>query len=183
MHKTINVVLILFIGFLIINFYTFLHEGGHALMAWGFGAKVTTFDISILGNPHVKYSGDLTDLQRAAISLAGPLLPLLAWFVFMLFVNKKRDLFFQKVAFIVSGAMVGSLVPNIFIPVIHEFGGNTARQDMGKFLTHTGLNGFEVSMVVTVIFALSIWLIVSKIKVLPALKYQLSFTAKNLERN
>ncbi len=182
MQKAINVVLILIIGFMIINLYTILHEGGHALMAWAFGAKVTTFDVNFLGNPHVKYMGDLTDLQRAAISLAGPILPLLVWVVFMMFVNKKRDLFFQKVAFIVSGAMVGSLVPNIFIPVIHEFGGNTARQDMGKFLTHTGLYGFEVSMVVTVIFALSIWFMVSKIKVLPALKHQLPLPVRNFDR-
>ena len=162
MQKALNIGFILIVALGLIQIYTFVHEGAHALMAWVFGGGVSTFDINVLGgNPHVTYT----------------VFPLVLWFVFMIFLNKGKPLVLQKVALLLSFGIFGTLLPNVIIPLVYELGGDVRAEDMGKFLAHTGLNGFLVSGVMALVLLLAIMTFLRKVKFVEALKYQVSFSA------
>lgn len=77
-----KLVLFLAIMLFIVFMYTFLHEGGHALVAVLSGATLTTFSLSVIDlGAHVDYTGTLTPAQTVVNNLAGAGLPLLAWVV------------------------------------------------------------------------------------------------------
>jgi uncharacterized membrane protein len=86
------------------------------------------------------------------------------------FVHKQKPLIQQKIILLLSFGIFGTLIPNIFIPVVYELGGNVAGEDMGKFLAYTGMNGFLVAGVVFLVLGLGVWLFSKKIKMVEALK-------------
>lgn len=173
MKKPVNIAFILILAFVILQVYTLIHEGAHALMAKVFGGTITAFDVNLFGgNPHVRYAGDFSSLQRALISFAGPFVPVLLWFVFLIFLNRQKSLIFQKIAILASIGILGTMVPNIIIAVVYETGGNVSGEDMGKFLANTGLNGIFIAAGVSLILGTGIWLFFRKVKFLEALKYQ-----------
>ncbi|MEE4178280.1 MAG: M50 family metallopeptidase [Bacteroides sp.] len=171
-QRMVNVLLLLFLALMIIQVYTFIHEWAHALMVQIFGGQVNQFDVNLFGgSPHVKFSGDFTSTQRALIAIAGPILPVLLWFFLMIFLNKESHLFFQKIAILVSMGIMGTLLPNVIIPLVYETGGNVRGEDMGKFLANTGWNGYAVSALVMLIMGFGIWMFTRKVKFVEALKY------------
>ena len=173
MKKPVNIIFLLILLFAIVQVYTLVHEGAHALTAMVFGGEVTKIDVNLFGgNPHVSYSGNFSSLQRALISIAGPVVPVLLWFLIMGFVHKQKPLMQQKIVLLLSFGIFGTLIPNILIPVVYELGGNVAGGDMGKFLANTGMNGFLVAGVVFLVLGLGVWLFSKKIKMVEALKFR-----------
>lgn len=173
-QRLVNVIILLFLAFMIIQAYTYIHEWAHALMVQFFGGRVDHFDVNLFGgSPHIKHTGDFSPTQRALIAISGPVLPVLIWFVVMFFVNRQTHLFLQKIALIVTMGIMGTLIPNAIIPLVYEAGGNVRSEDMGKFLTNTGWNGYAVSAIVILIMGLGIWMFTRKVKFMEALKYVL----------
>ena len=57
--------------FILVPISVALHELGHAIMVWAFGAEVTDFGFYVFAG-FVSYQGVLTDTQQILIALAGP---------------------------------------------------------------------------------------------------------------
>jgi membrane-associated protease RseP (regulator of RpoE activity) len=123
MKKLGNVSVILVSALLILVFYTFLHEGGHALFAVIFGGKITEFNINFLGGfPHVSWGGEFGNYKRAVISIAGPLIPYVLWVITVFMLRKNQNNLIKMIMFIASMGVLGSFIPNIIIHILfHSF--------------------------------------------------------------
>ncbi len=65
-------------AFLVILASAFLHKGGHALAVLVQGGQVTAFSVNFIsGSPHIRYTGEFSNLGRAIVSIAGPIFPIL----------------------------------------------------------------------------------------------------------
>src|SRR5687768_4667705 len=62
--------------FLLVPFSVALHELGHAVMVWVFGAEVTGFGFYLFAG-FVSFRGAITDVEHVLIALAGPLVSVL----------------------------------------------------------------------------------------------------------
>src|SRR5690349_9034665 len=72
--------IVLLLTLFVLVTYTFLHEGGHAVVGLLMGGTVTAFNLNFLNlSAHVGIEGDFTTFQNCVISLAGVSLPLLIW--------------------------------------------------------------------------------------------------------
>lgn len=171
-RKLLNVIILLALGIALLLLYTIVHEGSHALAVLIFKGRVTAVDINFLtGFPRVSYEGAMTSRQNALISLAGPLAPYLLLAAGLLFMNKKRNIFVQKIFTLASIMVLGSIIPNIIIPVLSEAGAGASGEDIVNFMTHLNLNGYLVSAAMFMLLALGIWLAASRLSFRDALVY------------
>src|SRR6185369_16869958 len=81
--------------------YTFLHEGGHAIVGLLMGGTITAFNLNFLNlSAHVGIEGDLTTFQNCVISLAGVSFPLLIWAAFLSLAPRRSNLVIDSVKLI-----------------------------------------------------------------------------------
>ncbi|MEW6504705.1 MAG: M50 family metallopeptidase [Chloroflexota bacterium] len=121
--------------------YTFLHEGGHALVAWLSGGSVHVFDINFFNlGAHVSTSAALNRTGEIFNSIAGMGLPLLVWLAFMLLAPRRASPLVETLKIISSAGVIGSLIPWVIIPLIYASGGGPVSDDSARFLQYTGLD-------------------------------------------
>ncbi|MFN7037204.1 MAG: M50 family metallopeptidase [Bellilinea sp.] len=136
---TILLTLGLFLWVLLI--YTFLHEGGHALVAWLSGGSVHVFDINFFNlGAHVRTSAALNRTGEILNSLAGMGLPLVVWLGFLLIAPRRASPLVETLKLISSAGVLGSLIPWVIIPLIYASGGGPVSDDAARFLQYTELN-------------------------------------------
>jgi hypothetical protein len=131
--------LILALFFLMLTLYTFLHEGGHALLGLLFGGRVHTFSVNFFNlSAHVGIDGTFSSLQQALISAAGVSLPVLVCMLFILLVPRRGEpvISWFAVAFFMSA--VNALLAWVVIPVLSLLG-QTPSDDSYNFLNVTHL--------------------------------------------
>ncbi len=137
--------------------YTLLHEGGHALMAMAFGAKVTAFEINFFrAAPHMSYSGDLTSWQRGLVSLAGPIFPWLITLAIIPWIKRIKDVFLSLGVAGYSVACLGSLLPNAVLPIVYAISGQGMGEDVIGFINGLRVNPFLASALFVLLIAFTI---------------------------
>lgn len=136
---TILLTLGLFLWVLLI--YTFLHEGGHALVAWFLGGSVHSFDINFFNlGAHVGIRAAFDRTGEILNSIAGMGLPLLVWAAGMLLVPRRASPLVETLKLFSSAGVLGSLIPWVIIPLIYAGGGGPVSDDAARFLIFSGFN-------------------------------------------
>ena len=140
-YGSLSVLLTLGLFLWVLLMYTFLHEGGHALVAWLSGGSVHVFDINFFNlGAHVRTSAELNRSGEVLNSLAGMGLPLLVWLSFMLLVPRRASPLLETLKLITSAGVLGSLIPWVVIPLVVASGGGPVSDDAARFLEYSGLN-------------------------------------------
>lgn len=140
-YGSLSVLLTLGLFLWVLLMYTFLHEGGHALVAWLSGGSVHVFDINFFNlGAHVRTSADLNRSGEVLNSLAGMGLPLVVWLVFLLLAPRRANLLLETLKLITSAGVLGSLIPWVVIPLVVASGGGPVSDDAARFLQYSGLN-------------------------------------------
>lgn len=154
-REVIRVLVWLGIALGVIFFYAFVHEGSHALMALAFGGKITAFEINFFRNsPHISYVGVSDPLQRALISLAGPVLPLLLIGVMAILLPRSKSLFVQGTLLVLLISLLSTMMTSIVIALAFGLGANVAGEDVANFIQYSGLNPFLVAGAFFVLFVI-----------------------------
>jgi len=157
----------------LIYLYTFLHEGGHALVAIMYGGRIDSF---VLGfNAHITTSGaNFTPLGEALFYAAGVLLPALSLAVALKFYNRNiKSRIFHYLYALFTLMIIGSFLAWVAIPLISMFTEPPAGDDVSKFLEVSGLNPLPVSFI-TLMLMFLLALIASKKGVFSKAREQLS---------
>lgn len=137
---SLTVLLTLGLFLWVLLMYTFLHEGGHALVAWLSGGSVRVFDINFFNlGAHVRTSVSLNRTGEIFNSIAGMGLPLLVWLAFMLLSPRRASPLVETLKLISSAGVLGSLIPWVIIPLIYASGGGPVNDDAARFLAFSGL--------------------------------------------
>lgn len=179
MRRLLNALLTLFICCMSLIIYVSIHEGAHALFAVLFGGTLTNFDINILnGFPHVQWAGDMSSTERAFISIAGPLVPYVLLLAGFFFVHKESNIMIRKTASFASIMILGSMLPNIILPVLYENGVDVSDEDIVQFASGMQMSGYMVSLIMVLLFIL-LFILVFKKRLLASLQYQVDINLKN----
>lgn len=140
-YGSLSVLLALGLFLWVLLMYTFLHEGGHALVAWLSGGSVHVFDINFFNlGAHVRTSADLNRGGEVLNSLAGMGLPLLVWLLFLLLAPRRASALLETLKLITSAGVLGSLIPWVVIPLVVAGGGGPVSDDAARFLQYSGLD-------------------------------------------
>ncbi len=119
-------------------FYTFLHEGGHALAGILSGGTVTGFNVNFLDfSAHVNLAGSFTPAEMVANAIAGAGLPLLVWLAFILAVPKRTNFALESIKLAATMIFLGTLLAWVILPVVF-ISGEYPRDDVTEFLLHSG---------------------------------------------
>ncbi|GAP09492.1 peptidase M50B-like [Bellilinea caldifistulae] len=140
-YGSLSILLTLGLFIWVLLMYTFLHEGGHALVAWLSGGSVYVFDINFFNlGAHVRTSAELNRTGEIFNSLAGMGLPLLVWLGFMLIAPRRASPLVETLKIISSAGVIGSLIPWVIIPLIYASGGGPVSDDAARFLQYSAFN-------------------------------------------
>jgi hypothetical protein len=147
----LKVLLFLFLALFVVLSYTFLHEGGHALVGVLSGARLTTFSFIDL-NAHIGLDGNLTSPQRVLFNLAGVGLPLLVWLGFILLAPRQSNFTVEGVKVFSTLFVLSTLQAWVALPIMFIFGNAPLSDDVTNFLRNSGLPPLLVSGLALVIF-------------------------------
>ncbi len=137
----------------VIFLYAFLHEGGHALLVLLFGGTVTEFEVNFfMHSPHISYIGINDSMQRALISLGGPLLPLVLVLPLTLLLRRAKNLVVQVTLLLLLGSLLPTLLVSVVISLAYGFGSVDASEDVARFLFNSGFNPFIVAGAFSILF-------------------------------
>lgn len=137
--QLLKVLLFLFVMLFVVFMYTFLHEGGHALLGLLSGGSITAFNLNFLDiSAHVGLSGSFTPAQLIANNLAGVALPLLAWLVFFLVVPRRSNLVLESIKVGSSMVVLNTLLVWIVFPLLFMVG-IAPSDDSTNFLNNSGV--------------------------------------------
>jgi hypothetical protein len=133
--------------------YTFLHEGGHALVGLLFGGKLTAFSVNFWEfTAHAAVFGDFNNTQRALISVAGISLPLLVWLGLLLLVPRCPNSALDWLRAFATMGTLNTLLAWIVIPLLY-LSGSAPGDDATNFLNFTGLPPVLVTAAALVLYA------------------------------
>lgn len=145
----------------VILFYTVVHEGGHALAVLLFGGEVTRFEVNFLFNsPHISYVGIADPMQKAVISLAGPLFPLLFLGGFIILLPKAKNIVTHGILFLLVVGMHATILVSVIIAITHGLGSALPSEDISKFIVYSGANSFVVAGAFLLLLAIFIGFLV-----------------------
>lgn len=184
MKRTKNIIdtlITLFIAFSIFLGYTLIHEGSHAVFAIIFGCKIIAFDINILsGTPHVSYTGDLTAIKSAIISIAGFNVPFIMWLMLLIINRNNKKILVKKILLFSSFGILSTAIINIVLPILFKNGYNVQGEDIVKFIIYTGLNSYLVSLIALMLFILGGYVLLTTINVKEVIraKFNLNISTK-----
>lgn len=153
---------LLFSCIIIVFFYTFLHEGGHALVAIMCGGKVDKMALGL--NAHVQTSGaSFTIFSEALFSSAGVLLPVLFLIIALVFYNPEINNILYHISYgFLSLIITGSLLAWVIIPIISLFTLPPAGDDVTKLLDITHLYPLTVALTALLIIVSLVFFIYKK---------------------
>lgn len=146
-----KVLLVLFISIFVVLTYTFLHEGGHALVGIFSGKRLTAFSFIDI-NAHISLDGNLMPSQAVLFNLAGVSLPFLVWLGFILLTPRQSFLTLESLKLIASAMVLSTLLAWIVLPVMFLYGKAPLADDVTNFLRNSGLPPLMVSGLAVVLF-------------------------------
>jgi hypothetical protein len=134
-----QVMVYLYLLLISVVLYTFLHEGGHALVGVFSGGKITGFSINFLDlSAHVDLDGTFGVPQTILLNISGAILPLLVWSIFVLLTPVQVNPNLQLFKFTSGVIPISSLLAWIVIPILVMMGQSPA-DDSTNFLRNTQL--------------------------------------------
>ena len=132
-----QVVVYLYLLLISIVLYTFLHEGGHALVGALSGANISGFSVNFWDlSAHVNLEGTFSPAQTILLNVAGVSLPLLVWSIFVLLTPKRVNPNLQIFKFTSGIIPISSLLAWAVIPILVMLGQSPA-DDSTNFLRNT----------------------------------------------
>ena len=150
--KVKAIVSVLVSALLMVPIYIILHEGGHALVAFLCGGRITAF--SVVGAYMSFEGGSFTTVTMSLFHAAGMLLPVLAAVVYMLtYRSNIESIPYRMFSLIAMAAPAGSVFAWIIVPVLYLAGQAPPNDDVTKFIDHSGLNPWVVMLAAVVIIA------------------------------
>lgn len=157
--------------FIVVLAYAFFHEGGHALAVLAQGGQVTVFSLNFLsGSPHIRYTGEISDMGRAIVSIAGPLVPILVWLPMVPFMAKLRQSLLQGILLLYSMAAISSLLPSIIMSLLYWQGSSVnPREDVVRFLQFSGADPLITAAALCALTIFSVWYLIRVGKMIPLL--------------
>ena len=137
----------------VIFLYALVHEGGHALLAILFGGQVTEFQVNFfVHSPHVSYVGIYDPLQKAIISLAGPVFPLILVWPLTMLMRKTENRLVQGTILLFLGNLLPTVLLSAVIALVYGFRVIQPTEDVAKFLYYSGFNPFVTSGALAFLF-------------------------------
>ncbi len=134
-----QVVVYLYLLLISVVVYTFLHEGGHALVGALSGGNISGFSINFLDlSAHVNLQGTFSVPQTILLNVSGAGLPLLVWSIFVLLTPVQVNPNLQLFKFTSGIVPVSSLLAWIVIPILVMMGQSPA-DDSTNFLRNSQL--------------------------------------------
>lgn len=125
--------------------YTFLHEGGHAIVGLLIGGTVTAFNLNFLNlTAHVGIEGDFTTFQNCVTAVAGVSFPLLIWGVLISLAPRSSNIVIDSVKLIGSLAVLNTLLVWIVIPILF-ISGSRPGDDSTNFLNYSAIPPLAVT--------------------------------------
>lgn len=127
--------------------YTFLHEGGHALVALAAGARIDSFTLG--PNAHMSHSGgSFTTLTESLLHCAGVALPVLVLVGALLAYRRTSgsDVYHVLHA-VLAVSITASVLPWVVIPVVALVGTAPAGDDVTHLIEASGVSPLVVAAV------------------------------------
>ncbi len=148
-----RILLFLFVILFVVFTYTFLHEGGHALVGVLSGGKITAFSLNFLDlSAHVGLEANFTSGELIANNLAGVSLPLAAWLIFFLLVPRRANLALESLKVFSSLVFLNTLLVWIVFPFLY-MAGIAPSDDSTNFLNNSGVFPPLVALVAILLYA------------------------------
>jgi hypothetical protein len=147
------------IAVFVVFLYTFLHEGGHALVGILSGGSVQVFNVSFLDlAAHVEMQGNFSKPQIILNNLAGVSLSVLVWLVFIIIVPKRANFALECLKVAGSLMFLSPLLAWIVLPMLF-WGGQAPSDDVINFLNNSGVHPLWVSGAAFLLFcgAWALW--------------------------
>ena len=140
--------------------YTFLHEGGHALVGVLYGGTIEKFVLGL--NAHVRISGaSFTPFGAALFHAAGVLLPVMILVIALaVYKTSHKNIHYHLFHGLFGFGIIGSLFAWIAIPVMAMFSEPPAGDDVTKFLQTTGIHPVMVILATAAVMAIMLFWIV-----------------------
>lgn len=149
---TTLILLVLFVFIFVLFMYTFLHESGHAIAGFLSGQTLIDFDVNFLDfGAHVGMMGNLTRAQLIVQSVAGEVLPLLVWLIFISLLPRKASFSVEVLKLLSSMIVLNTLLAWIVIPFLYVFGKAPA-DDVIHFLNHSQMPPLLVAFTALVLY-------------------------------
>jgi hypothetical protein len=145
---------LLFILLFVFFIYTFVHEAGHAITGVAFGQSLMEFDVSFWDfSAHVGMAGqELSRSQFAMQAVAGVVLPLLVWALFIKIVPRKASFPLEALKLISSVAVLSTLLAWIVIPVLYLLEKAPPSDDVTNFLHYSEMQPLLLMVTVFVVY-------------------------------
>jgi len=142
--------------------YTFLHEGGHALVAIMCGGKICKFVLGL--NAHVETTGASFTLFSEALFISmGVLLPVIFLIIVLAIYKPQIEYTFYHIFYgILSLSITSSLLAWVIIPFIALFTLPPTGDDVTRFLDITDLYPLTVLFTAVLIIVALVFLIYKK---------------------
>jgi hypothetical protein len=151
--------------------YTFLHEGGHAIIAILYGGKIDNFILGL--NAHVQHSGaNFTHFGEALLYVNGVVLPVIFIIIALFFYKHSIDNIWYHFGYYVATISVAfSCLPWAIIPIISLFTSPPESDDVTRFMNIVGSYPLIMVLIVILIMILLTFLaykrgLISKLKVI-----------------
>ncbi|MFP4468469.1 MAG: M50 family metallopeptidase [Bacteroidales bacterium] len=140
--------------------YTFLHEGGHALVAMLYGGSIEKFVLGL--DAHVRTSGAaFTPFGAALFHAAGAFLPLMILVIALaMYKDDHKSTHYHFFYGLFSLGIIGSMLAWVVIPLVALFSEPPAGDDVTKFLRTTGIQPLAVTFVIALLLAVMLFWIV-----------------------
>lgn len=130
---------LLYTVFFVVFLYTFLHEGGHALVALLCGAQLRGLSIGLLTlGARADVAGNLSRAQWAAVSVAGVTTPLLLWAAMMLSVPRRGSPLLELFKTVSAIGVLTTLLSWVLLPLLYRAGYALPGDDVTLFLRFSG---------------------------------------------
>ncbi|MBP3886982.1 MAG: hypothetical protein J6F30_04915 [Cellulosilyticum sp.] len=156
-------VILAFIGSLWIAMplYILLHEGGHALIAAFYGARIIEFNI--LEGYVVADGGAFNEFTLALFYAIGLVLPVVAFSIYlMLYRSSNGSVFYQILSAFFSGIILFSIGVWMAIPIGYLLNRANPNDDVVQFIEVLKLNPLVVSIGASVLMSIYAWMIWKK---------------------
>ncbi len=159
MKKIKYVMTIIIISIIVIYFYTFLHESGHAIIALRHGGEITKFQLGLDANVEFMKTR-FTDTTYAVMKIFGIIFPVIVMYFLLLIYNrnlksKVYHLFYAMFCIMVTS----SLITCIIIPVMFKMYNLTPGDDVVDFLYKYNVEPLYVSVTFLCIFIFNIFIL------------------------
>lgn len=141
--------------------YILLHEGGHVLIASLCGAKIIEFNI--MEGYVVAEGGVFNEISMALFYVAGMLIPVIAFTIYLILYRKEKDKDFDRIfAVICSGIILFSIGVWVVIPIGGIMGIANPNDDVVKFIEVSKINPFIVMGCASLLMGMYSWAIWKK---------------------